>query len=81
MRVREFSGQTLKELVTKETEDIERLAIMDALQRCRYKKSKAASMLGISRPPLDAKIEKYQLSKDKVMQSGEAPAVSSSEDD
>ncbi|MEZ0229021.1 MAG: sigma 54-interacting transcriptional regulator [Planctomycetota bacterium] len=77
----QFSGQTLKELVTKETEDIERLAIMDALQRCRYKKSKAASMLGISRPTLDAKIEKYQLSKDKVMQSGEAPAVGAHDDD
>ena len=50
---------------------------MDALQRCRYKKSKAASMLGISRPTLDAKIEKYQLSKDKVMDSGSAASVGS----
>jgi transcriptional regulator with GAF, ATPase, and Fis domain/pSer/pThr/pTyr-binding forkhead associated (FHA) protein len=73
----QFQGQTLKELVTKETEEIERLAIQDALARCRYKKSKAANLLGISRPTLDAKIEKYQLSKDKVMDSGAQPAVGS----
>jgi transcriptional regulator with GAF, ATPase, and Fis domain/pSer/pThr/pTyr-binding forkhead associated (FHA) protein len=71
----QFSGQTLKELVTKEIEEIERLAIADALSRCRYKKSKAASLLGISRPTLDAKIDKYQLSKDRVMDSGTNPAV------
>jgi transcriptional regulator with GAF, ATPase, and Fis domain/pSer/pThr/pTyr-binding forkhead associated (FHA) protein len=81
-RAFQFSGQTLKELVTKETEEIERLAIMDALQRCRYKKSKAASLLGISRPTLDAKIEKYQLSKEKVMEgAGGAAAAVSNEDD
>ena len=81
-RAFQFSGQTLKELVTKETEEIERLAIMDALQRCRYKKSKAASLLGISRPTLDAKIEKYQLSKEKVMEgAGGAAAAVTNDDD
>jgi DNA-binding protein Fis len=46
------------------------MAITQVLQRCRYKKSKAASLLGISRPTLDAKIEKYGLTKEAVMTDG-----------
>ncbi|MBI3725619.1 sigma 54-interacting transcriptional regulator [bacterium] len=69
-KVIQLTGQTLKDLVNKEVEEIERLAIAEVLQRVRYKKSKAASLLGISRPTLDAKIEKYNLSKDTVMEKG-----------
>ena len=69
-RALQLSGQTLKEIVNKEVEDIEKMAITQVLQRCRYKKSKAASLLGISRPTLDAKIEKYGLTKEAVMTDG-----------
>jgi transcriptional regulator with GAF, ATPase, and Fis domain/pSer/pThr/pTyr-binding forkhead associated (FHA) protein len=69
-RALQLSGQTLKEIVNKEVEEIEKLAITQILQRCRYKKSKAASLLGISRPTLDAKIEKYGLTKENVMTDG-----------
>src|SRR5205085_2527156 len=47
----------LRELVQRETESIERRAIAEALRRSKWKKTEAASMLGISRPTLDAKIE------------------------
>ena len=66
-KVVQLGGQTLRELVNREVEELERLAIAETLRRCRYKKSKAASLLGISRPTLDAKIEKYNLSKERVM--------------
>ncbi len=62
-----LAGRTLKELVAAEVDEIERLAITEVLKRCRYKKSKAAQILGISRPTLDAKIDKYGLSRDAVL--------------
>ena len=62
-----LAGRTLKELVAGEVDEIERLAITEVLKRCRYKKSKAAQILGISRPTLDAKIDKYGLSRDAVL--------------
>jgi transcriptional regulator with GAF, ATPase, and Fis domain/pSer/pThr/pTyr-binding forkhead associated (FHA) protein len=60
-------GQTLKDFVNKEVEELEKLAILETLRRVGYKKSKAATLLGISRPTLDAKIEKYGLTKDRVL--------------
>jgi transcriptional regulator with GAF, ATPase, and Fis domain len=62
-----LAGRTLKELVASEVDEIERLAITEVLKRCKYKKSKAAQILGISRPTLDAKIDKYGLSRDAVL--------------
>ncbi|HVY60263.1 MAG TPA: sigma-54 dependent transcriptional regulator, partial [Planctomycetota bacterium] len=54
----------LRELVQRETEAIERRAITEALRRTKWKKTEAASMLGISRPTLDAKIDKYGLTRE-----------------
>ncbi len=54
----------LRELVSRETESIEKRAIAEALRRTKWKKTEAASLLGISRPTLDAKIEKYGLSRE-----------------
>ncbi len=62
-----LEGKTLKELVAEEVDGVESQAILQVLRRTKYKKSKAASILGISRPTLDAKIEKYALTKDKVL--------------
>ncbi|MCW8139637.1 MAG: sigma 54-interacting transcriptional regulator [Planctomycetota bacterium] len=62
-----LSGRTLKELVAAEVDEIERAAITEVLKRCKYKKSKAAQILGVSRPTLDAKIDKYGLSRDAVL--------------
>jgi transcriptional regulator with GAF, ATPase, and Fis domain/pSer/pThr/pTyr-binding forkhead associated (FHA) protein len=66
-RMIQLGGQTLKDFVNKEVEELEKLAILETLRRVGYKKSKAASLLGISRPTLDAKIEKYGLTKDRVL--------------
>ena len=41
----------------------ERQRILAALERARWNKSKAAELLGISRPTLYEKIEKYDLGK------------------
>lgn len=41
----------------------ERQRILAALERARWNKSKAAKLLGISRPTLYEKIEKYDLGK------------------
>ncbi len=66
-----LQGRTLKEIVAAEVDEIERLAIAEVLKRSRYKKSKAATILGISRPTLDAKIEKYGLTREAVLESQE----------
>ena len=66
-----LQGRTLKEIVAAEVDEIERLAISEVLKRSRYKKSKAATILGISRPTLDAKIEKYGLTRETVLESQE----------
>ncbi len=42
-------------------EEIEKRHILSILKHCRWKKSKAAGLLKISRPTLDRKIEKYSL--------------------
>jgi len=46
---------------------IEREAITEVLVHTKYKKSKAASILGISRPTLDAKIDKYDLTREAIL--------------
>ena len=67
VRTQLLAGKTLKELVATEVDQLEEQAITEVLRRTKYKKSKAATILGISRPTLDAKIDKYALTKDKVL--------------
>lgn len=57
-------GLTLKEVVDQERDVVERRIIAGVLKRFGWKKSRTARHLGISRPTLDAKIEKYGLRKD-----------------
>jgi len=45
-------------------EDVERQVIRSTLIEAEWKKTRAAEMLGVSRPTLDAKIEKYGLTRD-----------------
>ncbi|MEM7232186.1 MAG: helix-turn-helix domain-containing protein, partial [Planctomycetota bacterium] len=59
-----FEGSSLKELVARTVEDVEMQVIRSTLLETKWKKSKAAGILGISRPTLDAKIEKYKLTRD-----------------
>ncbi len=58
-------GQSLEDLIRR----LERDAISEALREAKGKKIKAASLLGISRPTLDKKIEDYQLVVEKVRKS------------
>jgi transcriptional regulator with GAF, ATPase, and Fis domain len=62
-----LSGKTLKELVAEEIDELETHVISEVLRRTSYKKSKAAKILGISRPTLDAKIEKHKLTRERVL--------------
>lgn len=57
-------GESLKEIVQRAVEDVERQMIRSTLMETGWKKTRAAEMLGISRPTLDAKIEKYGLARD-----------------
>ncbi|MBL4845638.1 MAG: sigma 54-interacting transcriptional regulator [Planctomycetes bacterium] len=63
-----LTGKTLKELVAEEVDALETTAITEVLRRTGYKKSKAARVLGISRPTLDAKIEKHGLTRAQVLE-------------
>jgi transcriptional regulator with GAF, ATPase, and Fis domain len=65
-----FESMTLKDLVVRETESIEKEIIGQALSKTGYKKSQCAKLLGISRPTLDAKIEKYKLTRDRILPDG-----------
>jgi transcriptional regulator with GAF, ATPase, and Fis domain len=56
------AGQ-LKDIVREATEEVERVVITRTLDECGWKKTDAASKLGISRPTLDAKIEQYGLTR------------------
>ncbi len=58
------SGKNLKEIVTRTVEDVEQHVIQSTLLETSWKKTHAAEILGISRPTLDAKIEKYGLTRD-----------------
>ncbi|MCZ6796307.1 MAG: sigma 54-interacting transcriptional regulator [Planctomycetota bacterium] len=59
-----FEGSSLKQLVARTVEDVEMQVIRSTLIETAWKKSKAAEVLGISRPTLDAKIDKYKLTKE-----------------
>lgn len=60
---REPMRGTLRELVAEATEGLERQVIDATLQENKWNKSKTARQLGVSRPTLDQKIEKYGLKK------------------
>lgn len=56
-----FRGRALREIVARTVEDVESQVIRTTLADAGWKKMRAAEALGISRPTLDAKIEKYGL--------------------
>lgn len=58
------SRGTLKEILQDEGKKIERRVILDVLVEVDWKKSDAAQRLGISRPTLDSKIEKYSIKRE-----------------
>lgn len=59
-----WEGSSLKEVVARTVEDVEAQVIRSTLLETNWKKSRAAEVLGISRPTLDAKIEKYNLTRE-----------------
>ncbi len=83
-------GKALKDIVARTVEDVEKHVIRSTLIEVEWKKTRAAEILGISRPTLDTKIEKYGLSRDpdpgapgdgrRLDDSDEAAEVAASED-
>ena len=63
-------GKCLKEIVARTVEDVEHQVIRSTLMDSGWKKSRAAEVLGISRPTLDAKIDKYTLTREDVVGEG-----------
>jgi transcriptional regulator with GAF, ATPase, and Fis domain len=59
-----YSGKALKDIVQRTVEDVERQVIRSTLVESAWKKTRAAEVLGISRPTLDSKIERYGLTRD-----------------
>jgi transcriptional regulator with GAF, ATPase, and Fis domain len=62
-----LKGKTLKEIVSRAVEDVEMQVIQVTLIDNNWKKTKTAEILGISRPTLDSKIEKYRLSREGAL--------------
>ncbi len=75
-----IEGKTLKEIVSRAVEDVEMQVIQYTLIDNNWKKTKTAEILGISRPTLDSKIDKYRLSKEGSVSVGAAGAGSSEDD-
>lgn len=65
-----FHGKSLKEVVARTVEDVESQVIRTTLVDAGWKKTRAAELLGISRPTLDAKIEKYSLRREATDDAG-----------
>jgi DNA-binding NtrC family response regulator len=59
--VTRYAGRSLREIVKEAIEEIEEDVIRLTLQEYSWKKTKTAAMLGISRPTLDSKIDKYRI--------------------
>jgi len=59
--LRRYGGRSLREIVRKAVAQVEEEVIRAALREHGWKKTKTASVLGISRPTLDNKIEKYRI--------------------
>ena len=62
-----FDGKSLRDIVARTVEDVELQVIRSTLIEAGWKKTRAAEVLGISRPTLDAKIEKYSLTRENTM--------------
>jgi transcriptional regulator with PAS, ATPase and Fis domain len=60
----QYTGKSLKDIVSRTVEDVEKHVIRSTLIDAGWKKTRAAEMLGISRPTLDSKIDKYGLARD-----------------
>ena len=56
-----YEGKPLKDVVARTVEDVENQVIRSTLMDNNWKKSRTAELLGISRPTLDAKINKYNI--------------------
>jgi len=69
-QVPSIEGKTLKEIVSRTVEDVEKQVIQVTLIDNNWKKTKTAGILGISRPTLDSKIEKYRLLRDGSIVAG-----------
>ncbi len=67
-----IDGKTLKEIVSRAVEDVEMQVIQYTLIDNNWKKTKTAEILGISRPTLDSKIDKYRLRKEGSVSVGAA---------
>jgi len=59
-----WRGRTLREAVVRAQESIEREIIQETLEELGWKKTHTAKVLGISRPTLDSKIDKYGLRRE-----------------
>jgi transcriptional regulator with GAF, ATPase, and Fis domain len=68
------AGRSLKDIVARTVEDVEKHVIRSTLIEAGWKKTRTAETLGISRPTLDAKIEKYGLTRDVEQNSPPEPA-------
>ncbi|MCZ6603133.1 MAG: sigma 54-interacting transcriptional regulator [Planctomycetota bacterium] len=67
-------GRSLKELVGEATESVERRAILEVMESTDWKKARTAEILGVSRPTLDTKIEKYGLAEEIARSKRDAAA-------
>jgi len=56
---------TLRELVAEATEGLERQVISATLEQNGWNKSKTARLLGVSRPTLDQKIDRYRILREE----------------
>jgi two-component system response regulator HupR/HoxA len=75
-----YEGKSLKDIVARTVEDVEKHVICSTLMEAAWKKTRAAEILGISRPTLDAKIEKYGLTRDVEQNAPPEGAVRSPEE-
>ena len=75
-----YEGKSLKDIVSRTVEDVEKHVICSTLMEAAWKKTRAAEILGISRPTLDAKIEKYGLTRDVEQNAPPEGAVRSPEE-
>jgi transcriptional regulator with GAF, ATPase, and Fis domain len=65
-----YEGKPLKDVVARTVEDVEQQVIRSTLIDTSWKKSRTAELLGISRPTLDAKIQKYKILKEVDAEQG-----------
>jgi len=65
-----FEGKPLKDVVARTVEDVEQHVIRSTLLDTNWTKSRTAELLGISRPTLDAKIQKYRITREIQTEKG-----------